>query len=141
MNTQPEAMRLADELDWRHEVDPINIKAATELRRLHAEVSRLQAWHQTAWQRGHAVGLNGLSEALRQMEDHKKSDAWGNTQLTEALMRAEEQRDELLEALENLLWYVGQLEMIVYSADDTGEHEEVTKARAVINKAKKNEKY
>jgi hypothetical protein len=106
MSNQPEAMLLADELDWRHEVDPINIKAATELRRLHAEVSRLQAWHQTAWQRGHAVGLSGLNEALRQMEDHKKSDAWGNTQLTEALMRAEEQRDELLEALRNIvnLW-------------------------------------
>jgi hypothetical protein len=67
--------------------------------RLEAENARLRAWQQSAWQRGHAVGLNGLNEALRQMEAHKKSDAWGNTQLTEALLRAEEQRDELLEAL------------------------------------------
>ncbi len=43
---------------------------------------------------------------------------------------------QLLEALDNLLWYVGQLEMIVYSADDTGEHEEVAKARAAIAAAK-----
>ncbi len=106
MSNQPEALRLADIL--QHKLPSIECLevAAAELRRLHAEVSRLQAWHQTAWQRGHAVGLNGLREALRQMEDHKKSDAWGNTQLTEALMRAEEQRDELLEALRNIvnLW-------------------------------------
>jgi hypothetical protein len=43
---------------------------------------------------------------------------------------------QLLDALEAILWYVGQLEMIVYSADDTGEHEEVTKARAAIAAAK-----
>ena len=42
---------------------------------------------------------------------------------------------ELLDALKNLLWYVGQLEMLVYSADDAGEHEEVAKARAAIAKA------
>jgi hypothetical protein len=70
--------------------------------RLEAENARLRAWQQSAWQRGHAVGLNGLNEALRQMEAHKKSDAWGNTQLTEALLRAEEQRDELLEALKRI---------------------------------------
>ncbi len=35
MTTQPTALRLADELDWRHEVDPINKEAAAELRRLH----------------------------------------------------------------------------------------------------------
>ena len=67
--------------------------------RLEAENARLRAWQQSAWQRGHAVGLNGLNEALRQMEAHKKSDAWGNTQLTEALLRAEEQRDEIFTAL------------------------------------------
>jgi hypothetical protein len=42
---------------------------------------------------------------------------------------------ELLEALKSLLWYVGQLEMLVYSADDAGEHEEVAKACAAIAKA------
>ena len=43
---------------------------------------------------------------------------------------------QLLDALENLLWYVEQLEMIVYSSDDTSEHEEVTKARAAVAAAK-----
>jgi hypothetical protein len=42
---------------------------------------------------------------------------------------------DLLTALQSLLWYVGQLEAIVYSADDKAEHEEVTKARAAIAKA------
>jgi len=42
---------------------------------------------------------------------------------------------DMLDALKNLLWYVGQLEMLVYSADDAGEHEEVAKARAAIAKA------
>lgn len=83
---------------------------ADEITRLHAEVAKLQAenrrlreWHATAWNRGHAVGLNGLNTALRQMEEHRKSDAWGNTQLTEALLLAEEQRDELLAALRNMV--------------------------------------
>jgi len=42
---------------------------------------------------------------------------------------------DLLEALQSLLLYVGQLEMLVYRDDDAGEHEEVAKARATIKKA------
>jgi len=67
MSNQPEALRLADRLQCNVSRG-IHWDAAAELRRLHAEVSRLQARHQTAWQRGHAVGMNGLNEALRQME-------------------------------------------------------------------------
>lgn len=51
------------------------------------------------------------------------------------LRRLHEVNAELLEALQSLLWYVNQLEMIVYSADDDGVHEEVAKAKAVIAKA------
>ena len=43
---------------------------------------------------------------------------------------------ELLETLQSLLWYVGQLEELVYGADDAGDHEDVAKARAAIAKAK-----
>lgn len=130
MTTQHTALRLADALDagWCPAESPQQMTdAAAELRRLHAEVSRLQAWHQTAWQRGHAVGLNGLNEALRQMEDHKKSDAWGNTQLTEALLRAEEQRDELREALRAMLE--------VWEEDPAYGATHADKARAAISKA------
>ena len=31
---------------------------------------------------------------------------------------------DLLEALQSLLWYVGQLEELVYGADDAGDHED-----------------
>ena len=37
--------------------------------------------------------------------------------------------------MKSLLWNVGQFEMLVYSADDAGEHEEVAKAYAAIAKA------
>ena len=42
---------------------------------------------------------------------------------------------DLLDALTSLLWYVDQLEMIIYSSDDKGIHEEVEKARKAIEKA------
>jgi hypothetical protein len=136
MSNQPEALRLADalEVDKWHISGVTAQSAADELRRLHAEVSRLQAWHQTAWQRGHAVGLNGLNQALRQMEDHKKSDAWGNTQLTEALMRAEEQRDELLEALKLALSAHGVLVLSDPPQDAWKTYGVEQKARAAIAK-------
>lgn len=41
---------------------------------------------------------------------------------------------ELLEALKNADWYIGQLEPFVYEQDDTGRHEIVVKVRAVIAK-------
>jgi hypothetical protein len=40
--TQPEALRLADELDWRYEVSPVLPQAAAELRRLHQ--SEREGW-------------------------------------------------------------------------------------------------
>jgi len=43
-------------------------------------------------------------------------------------------------ALEALLagdWYIGQLEMIVYSIDDTGTHENRAKVQAAITAIKK----
>jgi hypothetical protein len=40
--------------------------------------------------------------------------------------------ERLRAALEELLWYVGQLEPLVYSADDTDEHEAVAKARDAL---------
>ena len=96
MADQPEAMSLAR---------VIGGSVYEEMQRLRAENNRLREWHATAWNRGHAVGLNGLNTALRQMEEHRKSDAWGNTQLTEALLLAEEQRDELLAALKRIAGY------------------------------------
>ena len=72
-------------------------------------------------------------EALR-LANLLETDGWPDA--AAELRRLHSVNAQLLEALENLLWYVGQLEMIVYSADDTGEHEEVMKARAAIAAAK-----
>jgi hypothetical protein len=58
-----------------------------------------------------------------------------HVEAAEELRRLHALNGELLEALESLLWYVGQLEALVYSDDDAVEHEEVIKARAAIAKA------
>ena len=104
---KPEAMRLADELDDIHTTH-VARNAAAELRRLHAEngalkkaVALLQQHHATAWNRGHMMGMKANEDTARRALDAVKQDAWGNTQLTEALLKAEEQRDALLEALKD----------------------------------------
>jgi hypothetical protein len=56
-----------------------------------------------------------LAEALRELEERD-----------EALLR------QALEALESSDWYIGQLEWIVYSPDDTGTHEERAKVQSAI---------
>ena len=51
-------------------------------------------------------------------------------------MTEDNQMDDLmqqaLEALEAGDWYIGQLELIVYSSDDEGTHEERAKVQAAI---------
>ena len=44
---------------------------------------------------------------------------------------------QALEALESADWYIGQLEWIVYSPDDTGTHEERAKAQSAITALRK----
>jgi DNA repair exonuclease SbcCD ATPase subunit len=59
-----------------------------------------------------------LAEMLRELEEREQSD--------EAMLR------QALEALESADWYIGQLEWIVYSPDDTGTHEERAKVQSAI---------
>ena len=109
MSEKSEALRLADAIDplTRQSLDNLTCSvAAAELRRLHAEnetlrksVARLQQHHATAWNRGHTMGMKANEDTARRALDAVKQDAWGNTQLTEALLEAEAQRDALLEAL------------------------------------------
>ncbi len=77
-----------------------------------------------------------LADALERRLPHDAYELRVQTEAAAELRRLHSVNAQLVEALEALLWYVGQLEMIVYSADDTGEHEEVTKARAAIAAAK-----
>jgi chromosome segregation ATPase len=58
------------------------------------QVARLQAQNATAWNRGHAVGTIAVGKLTQQVAEHNQRDAWGNSQLTEALMAAEAARDE-----------------------------------------------
>lgn len=67
MNTQPEALRLADELIELHGY-PLSIKAAAELRRLHElnqkleqENTKLWGWYHDAEQ--HLAVLQGRAKA------------------------------------------------------------------------------
>mgnify|MGYP002623453841 FL=1 len=59
-----------------------------------------------------------LEEAVRKLEEREQRD--------EALLK------RALEALESADWYIGQLEWIVYSPDDTGTHEERAKVQSTI---------
>ena len=47
-------------------------------------------------------------------------------------MNLRQAAQQALEALESGDWYIDQLEMLVYSADDTGTHEERAKVQAAI---------
>jgi len=76
--------------------------SSQQLRRLDAENQRLktslalvQQHNATAWNRGHRAGLRAGESAIKQATDAVKADAWGNTQLTNALMQAEAERDQL----------------------------------------------
>ena len=130
MSEKTEALRLADALkaatgQTDAEDDVIHVArwfvedADAELRRLSAveaenetlkktvealaqAVARLQQHHATAWNRGHTMGMKANEDTARRALDAVKQDAWGNTQLTEALLKAEAQRDALLEALQRL---------------------------------------
>lgn len=90
-------------------VDPLGAKMAAELRRLAAVEAELagakkalalvQQHHTTAWNRGHEAGMRASRDAVKQATDSVARDAWGNTQLTEALLAVEAERDALQAAL------------------------------------------
>jgi hypothetical protein len=109
MTTQSEALRLAERLESDFIRSQTMLDAAAELRRLHAEnetlkkaVARLQQHHATAWNRGHTMGMRANEDTAQRALDGVKKDAWGNTMLTEALLKAEARRDALLEVLKYL---------------------------------------
>ncbi len=62
---------------------------------LQAENERLRKLHQDAYQRGHQSGSRGLREAYDAIQEVKRQDAWGNAQLTEALLAAEERAERV----------------------------------------------
>lgn len=76
--------------------DPDTIRAMLEeLDAQQAEIERLRKLHQDAYQRGHQSGSRGLREAYDAIQEVKRQDAWGNAQLTEALLAAEERAERV----------------------------------------------
>lgn len=71
---------------------------------------RLQSWARTAWERGHRMGLfanrRTASEAMDALRREKAAHAETNSRLTEAMLKAEEERDllraVLLEAMRQM---------------------------------------
>ena len=77
-----------------------------------------------------------MSEALRLAQELDAYHTRAEHKMAAAeLRRLHASNQALLEALKSLLWYVGQLEMVVYSVNDTGEHEDVAQAHAAIKAA------
>ena len=71
-----------------------------------------------------------LAEALEEREQR-------NEELLRQALEEHEQRDEALlrqalDALKAADWYIGQLELLVYSPDDTGTHEDRAKVQSAI---------
>lgn len=111
-NTKSEAQELAE---WFDEASGFKqgtsaphkwvLRADSELRRLAGvevelestkkALALVQQHHATAWNRGHEAGMRASRDTVRQATEAVKRDAWGNTQLTEALLAAEAERDRL----------------------------------------------
>lgn len=102
----PEALRLADIIEQFGGASAY--QAAAELRRLHAECEELrkslalvQQHHATAWNRGYTMGMAANRQIAREAQAAVARDAWGNTQLTEALLKAEAECEKLRIVAEN----------------------------------------
>lgn len=69
--------------------------------------ARLQRYAETAWNRGHAMGMKANEDIARQATEalraEKAAHADTNAMLTASLMDAERQRDALADALRDLL--------------------------------------
>lgn len=71
----------------------------TDLARRDKEYQQLQAWHKTAWQRGHQIGMaqneSVAREAARALAAERQAHADTNACLTDALMQAEAETERL----------------------------------------------
>lgn len=112
--TKAEELAARLESGWCPIESPADMgRAAAELRRLAAVEAELagakkalalvQQHHTTAWNRGHEAGMRASRDAVKQATDSVARDAWGNTQLTEALLAVEAERDALRAALTRVL--------------------------------------
>lgn len=71
----------------------------------------VQQHHATAWNRGHTAGIAATKNIADQALDAVKRDAWGNAQLTDALLAAEAERDAALVDAERYHFIVNACEV------------------------------
>lgn len=71
------------------------MRALEQVDVMKAECERLRKLHQDAYQRGFHEGSMGLREAYDAIQEVKRQDAWGNAQLTEALLAAEDRAERV----------------------------------------------
>lgn len=73
-----------------------------ECEALRKSLALVQQHHATSWNRGHQMGMMANRHIAKQAQEAVANDAWGNTQLTEALMSAEAKCDALQKRVEEL---------------------------------------
>lgn len=82
---------------------------------LQEENARLKAWHDSAWQRGHAVGSVDVTQALQQVAKQREEYLNENERLTNLLLETENQRDDALHSMNVVLKIQHEME-IKYNA-------------------------
>lgn len=80
------------------------VALVAERDRLRESLALVQQHHATAWARGHERGMAANRSIAREAQEALWQDAWGNTQLTEALMAAESECEALRKDAERYRW-------------------------------------
>ena len=91
------------------EIDPAAWAALQE------ENARLRAWHDSAWQRGHAMGALDVNQVLQQAAKQREEYLNENERLTNLLLETENQRDDALHGMNVVLKIQHEME-IKYNA-------------------------
>ncbi len=92
---QTKAERNRSGIEARREVAERMRALEADLDQAKRSLALVQQHHTTAWNRGHTMGMAAARDQIKKARDAVASDAWGNTQLTDALLAAEAERDEL----------------------------------------------
>lgn len=104
------------------QASPAAIRSLLDERdRLEKALALVQQHHATAWNRGHTIGMAAQEETARKALDAVKADAWGNAQLTEALLAAEAERDRLTAEQQVLRQWIAEVLPVLGSIDSEGE--------------------
>jgi hypothetical protein len=115
-----------DELGTPHCTEKLNalhanhIALQAECEALKKANALLQQHHATAWNRGHEMGMMANRQTAREALKAVASDAWGNTQLTEALLAAEAECEALRAKAARYDWLTrrdGEVSVLAFKND------------------------